>query len=120
MLDMSEVITDPDFAKEYNVYRSSGYFGEGGWIENDKTTLSVTGPILPTNSKDLQQVPEGDRIIGNMTFYSTIELFETRNGDNKGTSDELEWKGELYKIIKMLDFSDYGYYKAITARITGD
>lgn len=118
---MSEVITDPDFAKEYNIHRSSGgNFDEGGWIENAETIIPVIGPIFPTNSKDLLQVPEGDRITGTQTFYSTIQLFETENKEVKRTSDKLEWKGELYKIIKMLDYSDYGYYKAIATRITGD
>ena len=68
-------------------------------------------------------LPEGDRIAGLMTFYTTADnpIFVTRNlVDDKGTSDELEWRGERYRVMQTFPYLDYGYIKAVAKRMSGD
>lgn len=119
MINIAEVITDPDFAQAYTLTRSSGQFGAGSWMENTPTTVSMYGPIVPTSDEDLQQVPEGDRATGMLTFYSTERIYRTHTDGTPGTSDIITWQGDKWRVIYIKNLSDYGAWKAIAARMTG-
>jgi hypothetical protein len=120
MIDVFELITDPDLMQSYTVLRSSGRFTVGGWQENTPEQISMQGVVLPTTSKDLEQLPEGDRVTESMTFYSTDPLFVTHNDSNAGTSDQIQFNGSLYRLARVKNYSKYGYWKAIGVRMSGD
>jgi hypothetical protein len=66
-------------------------------------------------------VPEADRVEGMVTFACIEPLYTTRSSDTApGTSDKLEWHGELYKIIQLLDYLDYGFNVAVGVRLSGE
>lgn len=117
MIDVSEVISDPDFTQTYTVHRQAGEWVRGEWKASDEKPVKVTGVITVADAKTLEQLPEGDRVSGLMTFYSTQELFETRE---EGTSDQIEWRGERYRVKRVFPYVDYGYYKAVGERMAGD
>jgi len=124
MLNVADIITDLDMAQSYTINRSSGSFGlatatSGSWQETFSTVAGY-GPIYPSTNKELQQVPEGDIVTAAMTFLNTQPLYTTRNGQYKGTSDQLVWQGESYRVIALLLYQDYGYYGAIATRMAGD
>ncbi|MFP3391013.1 hypothetical protein [Brevibacillus sp. SIMBA_040] len=122
MIDVSEVITDPDFAQTYTVHRKAGEWIRGDWVPSDETPLKMTGPVIVADAETLEQIPEGDRVTGLMCFYSTQELFESGDGNApiEGTTDVVEWKGNRYKLIKVFPYGDYGFYKAVGQRKAGD
>ena len=117
MIDVSELITDDDFAQSFNVYRISGVFGIGGWIADPEQTIPMSGVVTVTSVRDLEQIPEGDRVRGMMTFHTTEELFVTRQG---AISDEIEWRGDRYRVYQVSPYVDYGYFKAIGSRMSGE
>jgi hypothetical protein len=117
VIDVSEVITDPDFAQPFSILRTTGSFGEGGWIPNASTSIPTYGVITVANEKELDQIPEGDRIKGAMIFHTVTEIRTTNVG---GISDQIEWNGDLYKIYQVAPWKDYGYYRAIGSRLTGN
>lgn len=122
MIDVSRVINNPKFAQSYIVHRKiNGEWTLEGY-KQDETTLNLYGPIVPINTKDLLQVSEGDRATGIMTFYSSQSIYVTRDNTNEGTgtSDEIEWWGERYKIVSITPFNDYGYMKAFGTRMVGN
>ena len=127
MIDVSEVITDPDLAQSYTVLRSTGSFVKGLWTEDTPTSITMTGVITVANDRELDQIPEGDRIKGAMVFHSTQVLYTTRVGTNEsrkatrsGISDKIVWRGEQYKVLNVSPYIDYGFYKAIGERIKGN
>lgn len=103
------------------VYRSSGSMVGGRWVEapHSPPYFEMRGIIYPSSEKELKQVPGGDRIAGAITFITTEEILVTRVGNSPGLSDKVEWHGDLYKIISILPWSDYGYYMSIGERIKG-
>jgi hypothetical protein len=122
MIDVSELIVDPDFAQPYIVHRKSGAWSEGVFVEGE-SPLPFNGIIIAANTKDVNMMPEGDRIAGLMVFYTTADkpIFVTRNlSEDQGTSDEIEWRGERYKIMQTFPYNDYGYIKAVGTRKVGD
>jgi hypothetical protein len=118
-IDMEDLILDPDFAQPYTVYRKTGQWVSGRF-EQTESSLQFYGPIVVNNVKDLMQVPEGDRARGVMAFYSTNPIYITQDNPEKGTSDEIEWRGERYRIFQVAPYNDYGYVKALGQRMAGD
>ncbi len=119
MINLAELIVDPDFAQKFNVYRSTGSFIKGVWTEGTTTVIEMVGVVTVMSSKDLRQIPEGDRITGAMTFYAQGELFVTRDGQYLGTSDKIYWRGNYYKLFSVSPWVDYGFYSAHGDRILG-
>lgn len=121
MIDVSEVITDPDFAQTYTIYRQTGgQWVNGRWVDGE-VAFSVTGVVTPPNAKELEQVPEGDRVTGLMCFYATVPLYITRVDEtDTGTSDQIEWRGDRYRLIQIFNYGDYGYYKALGQYMTSE
>ena len=116
MINIAEIIQDPDFAQPFTVCRQTGAWSEGRFGQTEQQ-LPFRGIVIAANTKDLLQVPEGDRIKGIMAFYSTEPLLVTNAA---GTSDQVIWRGERYRLFQLWPYVDYGYYKALGERMAGD
>ena len=118
-IDLSDVIVDPDFCQTFTVFRSTGEFVKGGYQET-VTEIPMTGIVTHHDTMELNMTPEGDRIRGMMDFYSIEPLYVTHVSGEQGTSDKIQWQGEQYKLVKIHQYNDYGYVKAVGERIVGD
>ena len=119
MIDVSDILSDPDFATQFTVTRSTGVFAKGGW-QSTPRTLVLTGVANTASGNDLQQVPEGDRVTGTLTFYATQPLYATRAGAQAGVSDTITYQGDVYRLAKVWDRSPNGFFKAIGVRTSGE
>jgi hypothetical protein len=117
-VQFGELISDPDFAQTFTIMRSSGQFIAGRWVENDPILIPTLGVELPLEPKELVMVPEGDRVKGTAKFYTTIPVFTT-DVDKQATGDRIEWHGDIYKIISVKDYGDFGAYISIGVRVKG-
>jgi hypothetical protein len=122
MLNVSRVLQNPHFRQTFRVYRSEGEFRLGGWVEIAQSPeyFEMSGVAWPSSAKEIQQVPEGDRIQGMHTFATIDPLYVTHASGIPGTSDQLEWNGERYRLLQILNFNDYGFNVAVGARLEGD
>ena len=118
MLNVSELLQDPDFAQPFSIQRSSGAFVSGGF-ETITTTVAAWGVILPASDQDLAQVPAGDRVTGTISIHTAQQLFQTHGGSQPGLSDVIAWNGETYRILQLFPYQDFGYTKALAARMSG-
>lgn len=119
MINLSSVVLDPRFAQTFTVYRNNGEYNAGRFEEKE-TPITMTGTISIASDLEIQQIPEGDRVGGEILIHTNKKIYTTRTDDgteNEGTSDEIEWHGDRYKIYSVSDYSDYGYYKAIGQRM---
>lgn len=115
--DLSEVVLNPDFAQDVTITRSSGSFGEGGWI-NTSSTIYAKGTIVVADSRALQQIPEGDRVVGSMQLLIDIQIYET-SAARGGLSDQIVWRGDNYRVQKVDPWGDFGFWSAILVRMEG-
>ena len=122
MIDLSSVVTDPRFAQTFTVYRTSGDWVGARFIENEPEEIKITGTISIANAKQIEFIPEGDRVGGEIAIHTTKPLYCSRNvidnSENQKpySADEILWHGEKYKIYQVKEYSDYGYYFAIGQR----
>lgn len=125
MIDVSEIINDHDFSQKFTVVRTTGSFVKGLWTEETSTEIEMWGTVTNPTPNDINQTPEGDRILGAMVFHTKQPLYVTRSGagtrrDPTMISDKIIWRGEYYKLSGVSVYADYGYYRAVGVRIKGD
>jgi hypothetical protein len=119
MINVSELVVDPEFSQAFTIVRSTGQFSLGGW-QNESTTIPALGVIVPAGSQDLDQVPEGDRVTGAMAIYTQTPLYRTHATPTPGLSDLIVWRGEEYRIAHVFPYQDFGFYKAVAVRLLGE
>lgn len=112
MINVSRVIKDPRFSQAFKLFRKNGRF-IGGRFNQTETEYSFSGVIKPASPEDIEMIPEGDRVGGEIVIYSTSEL---KVSSKEGTSDEIIWNDERYKLYAISPYKDYGFYKAIAIR----
>lgn len=122
MINISEMISDPDFVQSFTVTRRLGSW-ENGNFETNPTIFSLSGVVLPMKTRDVVILPGGDQLTGAIEIYTLQPLFTTKLGPMSGVdgcqSDEVSWQGEAWKIYQVLDYEDYGYFKNIAIRKQG-
>ena len=123
MIDVGLIVSDPDFAQEFVITRSCGGSWQAGKWVNETIKVCSYGVIQPSTPEELEQVPEGDRVTGALSFHSEQALFETHtygpNDKFAGTSDIIWHRGQNYRLAKVFPWEDFGYFKAIGIRISG-
>lgn len=113
-IDLSLLINDPDFRERLTVRQRIGEWEAGRFVA-DPQEIQVWGIAEPTGGDDLEQLPEADRTTGLMTFY-TKEATMVSIEDSR-QSDEIIWRGRVYKVIQVFDWSRHGFYKAVAALV---
>lgn len=123
MIDVSRVVIGKN-SQSFTVYRKTGSWVLGRWVDIEKS-IPFSGTITIAKEKDLTQVPEGDRVGGEIAIYTIKALYVTHatkdpvTGVDAGTSDEVLWQGDRYRLFNSNPYSDYGYYKLIGVRTAG-
>jgi hypothetical protein len=122
MINLSRIVLGRN-KQSFTVYRKTGQWAGGRWQESENP-ITLEGTIVPDNPKDLDQVPEGDRVKGIITVYCPQQIYTTHaisdGQQGAGTSDQIEWHSERYRVYSTQPFIDYGFYKAIGIRMVSE
>ena len=119
-MNVARVANSPAFAQAYTVNRSVGTFQQGGFVSTT-TPIPFWGIIQPATDEDLAQVPEGDRVTGMMGFISEQRMYETNVQQNsEGLGDTITWNDQLYRVVRVVPWKDFGFWKAIASRLSGE
>lgn len=111
MLNVSELMSDPDMAQAFQVERNGGAFDEGEWMPAAPTVLDMVGIIQPAKREDVLEIlPEGARAKNIIVVFCDQELL-IDDGDTR-RSDVILWRGNPYRVIASKDWSDHGFWQA--------
>lgn len=125
MINVGRIINSRNFSQPngFTVYRTTGEWVRGRFVSNPEKTLILSGTVTVANENDLEQFPEADRVKGMMCFYSQQAMYITRgesDEEDAGISDEIEWRGDRFRVVSVAPWQDFGYYKAFGIRMAGD
>lgn len=116
MIDMTELMFDPDFIQPepVHVIRTSGaYDGNGLWMMNAaQRDLDFIMIIQQSTMKQLQALPEGERNGDFISWWLNPEQI-LADGVTPQESDVILWRDKHYRIIRCSDRSDNGFYNGI-------
>ena len=127
MIDVSELIHDPDFESDITILRTTGGHYEGPNYVADQSIVTVKGVFVsPKNSREIVQTPQGDRAAGFVDIYvdGDTPLYVTRENtnDENNISDIVivDYDTEMetrYRITDVVDRSKWGYIKAEAQKV---
>jgi hypothetical protein len=118
MINVRELITDPDFASSCTVIRTRGKWQRGRFTITEQKNIIYRGAVQPARVKELEQMPEGDRRRGVMKFFCRPPMVlhitndSQPDGDDELISDEIMFNGARYRITQVADWSNNGYIRA--------
>ena len=80
LINVAKAITDPRFSQKFKVFGKSGEWIRGRFEEIEKE-ISMIGVIAPSKPKEIEMIPEGDRVGGEITIHTIIllMLFKMKN-----------------------------------------
>lgn len=117
MINLSDIVKDPDFTVLFDIERTTGSFtNEGTWIIGVPTFVrGVVGIIQPTKIEDAAQfLPEGERIKNAINVYCETPLIMS---DGKGVqSDIILYRNSKYRVAYSKPWQDFGYYFVIATQ----
>ena len=119
MINVSDIVSDPDFNEPLVIMRSSGgQFGLGGFTDTP-VPIKTYGIATPAKPEELQQVPEGSRVSGMMTFRSVTPFFLS-NESTATNADIVVWRGLNYRIIYVFPWDHFGCPKGLGTLMPGN
>ncbi len=123
MINLAEVVDDPDLATTFIVVRATGMFSTTGltageWVPTHTAGIDCVGVVNPNPKPDaLLALPEGLRGKQAIQVFTRTRLYlgdgENESGD---TTDYIQWNGELWKVALLKNWSDFGFWQAIATQ----
>lgn len=106
LLDVSEVLLDPDFADSLVCTRQSQTVGEDGLATNASADTPFIGVVTAASGNNLVRTPEGAYTTGDICITTPFRLRTSATGD--GVADVVTWNGTRYTVTQVNDYSRYG------------
>lgn len=85
--------------------RTAGSYVDGDWVEGTLTDVPIEVNIQPLKDHELMQFPESERTKVWFKFYTESYVRTEKEGLGGWDADELTWKGDRYKVMKVQDWT---------------
>ncbi len=119
MINVGDLVIDPDLCSNFTILRTTGSFKLGGWVKDPVVTIASYGAVRNSNGKELEMLPEADRPKNALTFRTAFPLYVTTEQGSM-LSDILVFHGEQHRILTVKDYSEQGYWFAMAVRMEGN
>jgi hypothetical protein len=104
MLDMSSVVADAELEapKPFLILRSAGQWTQNGFAASNTVTIQQVGPVQRAGDKELEEIPQADRVHAIMAFWCLIPIYITRGKAPttaaQGVTPEGAYPGTVYTV----------------------
>ena len=107
LLDVTEVLIDPDFMDMGLVCkRSNQSIGDNGRATNAVTSTPFGGVVTSDKGDILERIAGGERKKGSITIHTMFRL--TAGAGEDITADVVTWQGRDYTVANVNDYSHFG------------
>lgn len=104
-LDVSDVLTDPDFCEQLVCQRTTVFTDLSGLGEPTVSLLKFYGVVTSDKGETLERTSVGEHAGGTI---SVISRFRLRDSGSGATADIVQWNNASYTVTKINDYSRYG------------
>ncbi len=117
LLDVNDVITDPDFAQDFTVVRFVRTVSAQGLTIDSPGLFATYGVILPLSGAQLAMLPEAERVGSYITVITPFKLVAL---SATTAPDHVQWHGQDYLIRSVNDWTDWGQgFVSAIGQLTG-
>lgn len=106
LLDVTEVLLDPDFCEELVVKRRTQVVDNRGIASYLEQILNPIGVVTQGNPASVQRAADYTVAKGNILVHAYAFVFQEPMED--GACDIVLWNGNNYMVRKSYDWSTYG------------
>lgn len=105
-IDVTELLTDPDFVTSNLVAISRAQaVSDAGRTENTETRTTFSGVVFPGTGNMMLRTPDGERVTGDISIVTR----HLTDGIGQGrTADMVEYAGGRYIVKNTFDYSNWG------------
>lgn len=106
LIDVSELLTDPDFTNTVTLIRRASSVNSYGENVLTETSSSITAVVQGANTETLERVPEGARLSDLIdVYYKGVLHAESPSG----YADVIVFGGKRYQVFQVIeDFMNFG------------
>ena len=105
LLDVSEILLDPDFVDSLVCARQTQTVDDDGIATDTPTTTPFFGVVTNNTGDLLMRLAEGSHINGSITVHSRFLLQAGSDGQD---ADIVTWNGRSYTVTNVGDWSRFG------------
>lgn len=109
-MDMADVLLDPDYCVDFPIIRSVESVNARGRTQSSASEIPAQGVIHPATEEELTILPEAQRVEEIIAVYTATRLTA---GDDTHGADRVGWQGGTYKVLKVMDYSQFGFTMAL-------
>lgn len=116
MIDVSEIVVDPDFVQSFTYIRR-----EVVWVNGRKevteTLHTATGTLIPEDTEDFNNTPQQVQVSGALRVWTHEDLkITSKENSSDYLSDIILYKGERYLVNNDRNLKEYGYNRYVCTR----
>ena len=118
-MDVSAALTDPDLGFTAFTVQRTTYRLQNGESVPSVQTLPASGCIHPGTPEMVQLLPEEERHEEFISVYTgfALSLGENNGGTAYTVPDRILWNGETWRVVRVRDWSVFGYYQALAVKM---
>ena len=119
MISLASALTDPELGfTDFTIVRTTCRRQNGSSVLSNQS-LPASGCIHPGVPEMLQLLPEEDRAEEFIAVYTdfALSLGENDGGETYTVPDRILWNGETWRVVKVRDWSRFGYVQAAAVKI---
>jgi hypothetical protein len=105
LLDVSELLSDPDFADDFTILRSVRTVDNTGRTVDTPGAYYSYGCIQPAKEAQLKQLPELERV---GSFISVVTPFRLLALTSTTAPDQIIWRCGTYRVKVVRDWTNFG------------
>ena len=105
LVDVTELLSDPDFVEDFTVIRSTRTMDQHGRVVDLPGQYSTYGSIQPTSGSTLMILPEAERV---GAFITVVTMFPLIALSDTTAPDRIIWHNKTYQVKLLNDWTDYG------------
>ena len=105
ILDVSELLDDPDFIQTISVIRIDQDVSAQGETQEDRLPFTVQAVCVPLTTQELSRMPDAEMLRGGITVYARFPLI---SGEASNTADIVVVNGRRYTVVNTNDYGAFG------------
>lgn len=105
LLDVTDVLDDPDFWSNITVERIQSGVDARGETALTRTQFPILGCVQPISTQELLRSPDAERLRGGVTVYARFGFI---SGDGPMSADNIIVGKTRYTVISTNDWGAYG------------